>query len=95
MKYSSYSLNRLEEFLLDALNLEEVTAEDIYSVLIKSLREHEQYHRTECDKAKSLLKMMNGHTEPWSHPDSSVEFTIEDMIKEDPKTYGYEWTPLP
>ena len=52
MKYSSYSLNRLEEFLLDALNLEEVTAEDIYSVLIKSLREHEQYHRTECDKAK-------------------------------------------
>ena len=95
MKYSAYSLQQLEEFLFDALNVDDVSANDIYSVIINTLQEHEDYHNQQSNKARQLLKLMSATVEPWTHPESNLEFTIEDMIKEDPHTYGYEWTPLP
>lgn len=59
--YKKYVLEHLENWVLDAIGTDEVTAKEVYDVLIKALDENVEHHRKELDKNVELLSLMRGY----------------------------------
>ena len=56
--YKKYSLEKLDEWLNDALNCEDTEAQDIYDTIIKSLDESVEYHSKFLEKGKKLQSLL-------------------------------------
>ena len=59
--YKKYVLEHLENWVLDAIGTEEVTAQEVYDVLIKAIGENVEHNRKEFDKNSELLSLLKGH----------------------------------
>ena len=59
--YKKYVLEHLENWVLDAIGTEEVTAQEVYDVLIKAIGENVEHNRKELDKNSELLSLLKGH----------------------------------
>lgn len=58
-----YSLKQLEEWVNDALNCEDLTPQEIYDAITKSVKENIEYYQKELDKSKELLSLMTDSKE--------------------------------
>ena len=56
--YKNYSLTHLEEWLNDSLE-SEATPEEIYSTILNTIRQRNDYHRACLNAGESLLRKMN------------------------------------
>ena len=56
--YKSYSLEHLEEWVNDSLNVDEVSAKEIYDRITQTIKDNIKYHQCELKKAQELLRMM-------------------------------------
>ena len=95
--YKKYSLDKLEEWMHDAMSAAEVTPQEIYDVIKGVVEENYYYHKNQTSQAYELLALLNGngkgHIEslenntddcmpPWGHSD--MEYLIknkEDKVK--------------
>ena len=59
--YKKYVLEHLENWVLDAIGTEEVTAQEVYDVFIKAISENVEHNRKEFDKNSELLSLLKGH----------------------------------
>jgi len=59
--YKKYVLEHLENWVLDAIGTEEVTAQEVYDVFIKAISENVEHNRKELDKNSELLSLLKGH----------------------------------
>ena len=56
--YKKYSLDNLETWIHDALDLEDVTAQEIYDVIMSALTEDIDYHTRQLDRRQKLLSLL-------------------------------------
>lgn len=87
--YKKYVLEHLENWVHDAITTDDVTAQEVYDVLIKAIGENVDYHRKELDKNTELLSLLKGHRPSvfdasahefenfWYDSESSPEYTEE------------------
>lgn len=57
-EYKNYTLKQLDAFLVDCLNAEEISPQEIYDCIVKTLNEHIEYHRTHLDRGTELLSLV-------------------------------------
>ena len=61
--YKKYSLEKLEEWVNDAINCDDVTADEIYDLIVNVVDETLEYHKTYLNKSVKLLSLLKGHRE--------------------------------
>ena len=105
MDYKKYSLENLENWLHDALSCEEASPHEIYSVIRKVVQDQYNYHKEQSQKCLGLLELLSGHRPvklECDKNDPSPECQgawsdfweeVDDEVREDILTNGYEWTP--
>ena len=59
--YKKYSLEKLEEWLHDALSAGEASAEEVYNTIKKVVEENYYYHKHYASQAYELLALLNGN----------------------------------
>lgn len=69
--YKTYSLNKLEEWVHDALSSGEATAQEVYDTIKKVVKETQEYHQKNEKIASDLLSLLNGH--------SLIQFNYDNM----------------
>ena len=58
--YKKYSLEKLEEWVNDAINCDDVTPDEIYDLIVGVVDENLEYHKTYLDKSVKLLSLLKG-----------------------------------
>ena len=56
--YKSYSLEHLEEWVNDSLNVDEASAKEIYDRITQTIKDNIKHHQYELKKSQELLRMM-------------------------------------
>jgi len=59
--YKKYSLQKLDEWVNDAVNCEDLTPQDIYDTIVKCVNESVEYHKKYYTKSVELLSLLKGH----------------------------------
>ena len=59
--YKKYSLEKLEEWMHDAMSCDETTPQDIYDVIKGVVEENYHYHKHHTSQAYELLALLNGN----------------------------------
>ena len=60
MNYKKYSLEHLDNWVNDALNVEDITPQEIYQTICNCIDENIEYHKTYLTKNIELLSLMKG-----------------------------------
>ena len=60
MDYKKYSLEKLQEWVHDAMN-SDASPHEIYSAIREAVREDYYYHKDRISRASGLLELMSGH----------------------------------
>ena len=61
--YKKYSLEQLDNWVHDAINCEDLTAQEIYDTIVKCVDDVVNYHKKELSKSTDLLSLLKGHRE--------------------------------
>jgi hypothetical protein len=88
--YKKYSLEKLQEWVHDALSSGEASSHEIYSAIREAVQEDYQYYKDHSNRALGLLELMSGHRpvkdesvddgmRPWGHSD--LEYLIANKDK--------------
>jgi hypothetical protein len=83
--YKKYSLEKLQEWVHDALSTGEASPHEIYSAIREAVREDYYYYKDHASRAYGLLELLSGHRpvkdenvddgmRPWGHSD--LEYQI-------------------
>jgi hypothetical protein len=59
--YKKYSLEKLEEWMHDAMSCDETTPQDIFDVIKGVVEENYYYHKHHTGRAYELLALLNGN----------------------------------
>ncbi len=59
--YKEYSLDKLKEWVHDALSVGEASPHEIYSVIREAAQEDYQYYKDHAARAFGLLELLSGH----------------------------------
>ena len=59
--YKKYSLEKLQEWVHDALSTGEASPHEIYSAIREAVREDYYYYKHHCSRASGLLELLSGH----------------------------------
>ena len=70
--YKKYSLDKLKEWIHDALSCGEASPHEIYSVIREAAQEDYQYYKEHAARAFGLLELMSGHR-PTAHINDAWE----------------------
>jgi hypothetical protein len=85
LDYKKYSLEKLQEWVHDALSSGEASPHEIYSAIREAVREDYYYYKDHASRAYGLLELLSGHRpvkdesvddgmRPWGHSD--LEYAI-------------------
>ena len=72
--YKKYSLEQLDNWVHDALNCEDLTAEDIYDTVVRCVDESVEYHKKYLSKSIELLSLLKGH-----RPSFEIDTSLDDI----------------
>ena len=61
MDYKKYSLDKLQEWVHDALSTADASPHEIYSAIREAVREDYYYHKNCISRASGLLELLSGH----------------------------------
>jgi len=59
--YKKYSLEKLQDWVHDALSTGEASPHEIYSAIREAVREDYYYYKDHCSRASGLLELLSGH----------------------------------
>ena len=59
--YKKYSLNKLDEWVNDAINCEDLAPQDIYDTIVKCVDDSVEYHKKHLTKNIELLSLLKGN----------------------------------
>ena len=79
--HAKHTLSQLEGFLHDAINEEQISAEEIYDVIIENVASDVEHYQMQYEKSKKLFNLLKGYEKP----DAESE--------EEPEDYDYEMPP--
>lgn len=61
-----YTMEQLNAFLYDALNEENLSAEEIYETIIETVAEHTEYLQLQYEKSQQVFDLLKGTAKPWN-----------------------------
>ena len=73
-----YTMDQISEFLYDAINDEQIGANQIYETIIETVAEHTEYLQIQYEKSQQLFDLLKGTTKP------------EAKTEEEPEEYDYD-----
>jgi hypothetical protein len=79
--HAKHTLSQLEGFLHDAMNEENLSAEEIYEVIIENVASDVEHYQMQYQKSERLFNLLKGYEKP----DAESE--------EEPEEYDYEIPP--
>ncbi len=106
--YKKYSLEKLQEWVHDALSSGEASPHEIYSAIREAVREDYYYYKDHSSRASGLLELLSGHrpvkdsSESWEehyYPEEykgstvSSSSNLQKEVEKIRQEGGYEWTP--
>jgi bifunctional DNA-binding transcriptional regulator/antitoxin component of YhaV-PrlF toxin-antitoxin module len=59
-------MEQLNAFLYDALNEENLSAEEIYETIIETVAEHTEYLQLQYEKSQQVFDLLKGTAKPWN-----------------------------
>ena len=75
--HAKHTLSQLEGFLHDAMNEENLSAEEIYDVIIENIASDVEHYQMQYEKSKKLFNLLKGYEKP---EEESEEYNYDDMI---------------
>jgi hypothetical protein len=79
--HAKHTLSQLQAFLHDAMNEENLSAEEIYEVIIENVASDVEHYQIQYQKSEKLFNLLKGYEKP----DAESE--------EEPEDYDYEMPP--
>jgi len=79
--HAKHTLSQLQAFLHDAINEEQISAEEIYDVIIENVASDVEHYQMQYQKSERLFNLLKGYEKP----DAESE--------EEPEDYDYEMSP--
>jgi hypothetical protein len=79
--HAKHTLAQLDGFLHDAINEEQISAEEIYDVIIENVASDVEHYQMQYQKSERLFNLLKGYEKP----DAESE--------EEPEEYDYEMPP--
>ncbi len=79
--HAKHTLSQLQAFLHDAMNEENLSAEEIYDVIIENVASDVEHYQMQYQKSERLFNLLKGYEKP----DAESE--------EEPEDYDYEMPP--
>ena len=83
--YKKYSLQKLEEWVQDSINCDDITAQEIYDVVKNAINSNIEYHQNYLDKNKKFRDLIDCKYD-WSdfweenyYPEESHNYTEEEL----------------
>ena len=73
-----YTMDQISAFLYDAINDEQIGANQIYETIIETVAEHTEYLQIQYEKSQQLFDLLKGTTKP------------ETKTEEEPEEYDYD-----
>ena len=63
-----YTMDQISAFLYDAINDEQIGANQIYETIIETVAEHTEYLQIQYEKSQQLFDLLKGTTKPYEAP---------------------------
>jgi len=79
--HAKHTLSQIQAFLHDAMNEENLSAEEIYEVIIENVASDVEHYQMQYQKSERLFNLLKGYEKP----DAESE--------EEPEDYDYEMPP--
>ncbi len=79
--HAKHTLSQLQAFLHDAMNEENLSAEELYEVIIENVASDVEHYQMQYQKSERLFNLLKGYEKP----DAESE--------EEPEDYDYEMPP--
>jgi len=79
--HAKHTLSQIQAFLHDAMNEENLSAEEIYEVIIENVASDVEHYQMQYQKSERLFNLLKGYEKP----DAESE--------EEPEDYDYEMSP--
>ncbi len=73
-----YTMDQISAFLYDAINDEQIGANQIYETIIETVAEHTEYLQIQYEKSQQLFDLLKGTAKP------------EAKTEEEPEEYDYD-----
>ena len=68
MTRTNYTMEQLNAFLYDAINDEQIGAQQIYETIIETVAEHTEYLQIQYEKSQQLFDLLKGTVKPYKSP---------------------------
>ena len=63
-----YTMDQISAFIYDALNDEQIGAQQIYETIIETVAEHTEYLQLQYEKSQQLFDLLKGTAKPYEAP---------------------------
>lgn len=64
----NYTMEQINSFLYDALNDEDLSAQEIYETIIETVAEHTEYLQLQYEKSQQVFDLLKGTAKPYEAP---------------------------
>ena len=81
LNHAKHTLSQLEGFLHDAMNEENISAEEIYDVIIENVASDVEHYQMQYQKSERLFNLLKGYIKPEEEPEE-----YDDVLPEEEDT---------
>ena len=79
--HAKHTLSQLEGFLHDAMNEENISAEEIYDVIIENVASDVEHYQMQYQKSERLFNLLKGYVKPEAETEEELEkYNYSDRI---------------
>ena len=79
--HAKHTLAQLDGFLHDAINEEQISAEEIYDVIIENVASDVEHYQMQYQKSERLFNLLKGYEKPDAESEEEPEdYNYDDMI---------------
>ena len=82
--HAKHTLTQLDAFLHDAMNEENLSAEEIYDVIIENVASDVEHYQMQYQKSERLFNLLKGYAKPDTETEEDTEepeeYNYDDMI---------------
>lgn len=93
--YKKYSLEKLEEWMYDAMSCDEITPQDIFDVIKGVVEDNYYNYKHHTNRAYELLALLNGngkgHIQEYDESETTVTCDQDDSSPECKKNWSVFW----
>ena len=84
--HAKHTLSQLEGFLHDAMNEENISAEEIYDVIIENVASDVEHYQMQYQKSERLFNLLKGYAKPEEEPEE-YDDVLPEKKEDKPKTW--------